>query len=133
MSEDGGALFYRQIAAGGQAYLDRQALEGFHQYFPMSAKGAAVFTNHLTKYKDEVRHFVADLVVNRAQLDTDKHPLPYLTSLQVDREDMPWVKAKLAEEAARAPKDRVSKRKELTDGGSGEELGNSDLEMSGMM
>lgn len=127
-SEDGGALFYRQLAAGGQAYLDRKALEGFHQYFPMSAKGAAVFTNHLTKYKDEIRHFVADLMVNRAQLDTDKHPLPYLTSLQVEREDMPWIKAKLAEETGRAMKDRASKQKDRADGAS-EGFGASDSEM----
>lgn len=133
MSEDGGALFYRQIAAGGQAYLDRQALEGFHQYFPMSAKGAAVFTNHLTKYKDEVRHFVASLVVNRAQLDTEKHPLPYLTCLEVERDDMPWVKAKLAEEAARAVKDRASKRKHRADDDSEGGRGHSDDDMSGVM
>lgn len=133
MSEDGGALFYRQIAAGGQAYLDRKALEGFHQYFPMSAKGASVFTNHLTKYKDEVRHFVADLVVNRAQLDTDKHPLPYLTCLQVERDDMPWVKVKLAKEIARAEKDRISKQNDLAHGDEGRGLGNSDSEMSGVM
>ena len=134
MSKDGGALFYRQLAAGGQAYLDRKAMEGFHQYFPMSAKGAAVFTNHMTKYKDELRHFVADLVVNHAQLDTDKHPLPYLTCLQVDREDLPWINAKPVEEIScekRYRRDRLLKQLAVAEDDNEQNQGNADTEMSG--
>lgn len=52
-------MFYRRIRDGGNAYLDRQTLDGFHQRFPMSHKGRAVFANHLNSVKAAVQEFAA--------------------------------------------------------------------------
>ncbi|KAI9852714.1 MAG: hypothetical protein M1838_005909 [Thelocarpon superellum] len=91
-AKDGGAALYRQIGAGGYAYLDRKVLESFHQYFPMSPKGSSCLENHLSSFKEELKPFVEDLLLNRSQMDVRKEPLPYLTCCEVVKGDMPWQK-----------------------------------------
>ena len=99
-AKDGGATLYRQIAAGGYTYLDRRALSGFHQYFPMSPKGASCLESHLSAYKEELKPFIQPLLVNRSQLDTTREPLPYLTCCEVLKSDLPWLKAAGSERRA---------------------------------
>ncbi|KAI9811970.1 MAG: hypothetical protein M1832_000634 [Thelocarpon impressellum] len=90
-AKDGGTTLYRQIATAGYAYLDRKALHGFHQYFPMTIKGAACLENNLSAYKEELKQFVSPLLLNRSQLQPEKEAVPYLTCCKVEREDIPWL------------------------------------------
>jgi hypothetical protein len=87
---DGGAYMYRQIAAGGTAYLDHTKLSTFHQYFPMSAKAKNVLENHLNTLKAELQTFPGELLTNRSQLDDSRDPLPYLTCAIIEKKDLPW-------------------------------------------
>ncbi|KAI9664299.1 MAG: hypothetical protein M1829_005854 [Trizodia sp. TS-e1964] len=89
---DGGADLYRMVWRAGNSYLDREAMESFHSYFPMSSKGVSCLENHLSQIKDEVKEFLEDLVVNRSQLDIDKHPVAHLTCVVINRSDLPWYK-----------------------------------------
>jgi len=43
---------------GGQAYLDKEMVAGFHHWFPMSLKLQAVLENHLNVIKESVKPFV---------------------------------------------------------------------------
>ena len=91
-ADDGGFRFYLALYRGGQAYLDRAQCEDFHMYFPMSRKGKTVFENHLAAYKADIQSFAAPLLMNRTHLELaeDEH-LGYLTCLEVETQDYPWV------------------------------------------
>ena len=91
-ANDGGAKFYRQLARGGQAYLDRAQVDHFHLYCPMTPKGKTVFENHLNAYKADIQNFVQVLMVNRSQLEiSPDEPLDHLLNLEVERSDYPWL------------------------------------------
>jgi hypothetical protein len=90
-ASDGGATFYRQIAAGGSAYLDRAALDHFHQFFPMTGSGAGVLESTVENFKDELKDFVAPLMVNTTKYDAAvSGELPYLTCAVIEKGDLPW-------------------------------------------
>ncbi|KAI9717572.1 MAG: hypothetical protein M1812_004713 [Candelaria pacifica] len=92
ISVDGGCQLYRQIASG--QYLDRNALAGFHRYFPMSLKGMAVLENTLGSLKEDFKPFVEELLVNRSQMEiNDNNKTTYLTCCVVKKSDLPWIKA----------------------------------------
>ncbi|KAI9372566.1 hypothetical protein BJX61DRAFT_542586 [Aspergillus egyptiacus] len=91
---DGGASFYRAIAAGGDAYFDKlyheisefPSVEGQ----PESMKGLQEFENDLNELKKGIKEFVSDLLVNRAKYDPDSlGELPYLTCCKVEENEMP--------------------------------------------
>ncbi len=88
---DGGAYMYRQIAAGGSAYLNHTKLATFHQYFPMSPKAKNVLENHMNSLKAELQTFPGELLKNRSQIDDSQDPLPYLTCAIIEKQDLPWI------------------------------------------
>ena len=91
VADDGGASFYRQIAVGGSAYLDRAALDHFHQFFPMTGPGAGVLESTVNEFKEELKEFVAPLMVNTTKYDPAiSGALPYLTCCVVEKGDLPW-------------------------------------------
>ena len=57
-ARDGGYEFYKMIEAGGLEYLHRATLASFHNHFPMSTKGRAVFSNHLEAIKEAAKDYV---------------------------------------------------------------------------
>ena len=89
-AKDGGASFYRLLATGGYAYLDRNTMIHFHQHFPMTQKGNACLENAMSNFKEEIKTLVEDLLVNNSQLDVEKHHTPYLTCCEVTKADYPW-------------------------------------------
>lgn len=93
--KDGGFDFYMKISEGGQSYLDRQTVRQFHYRFPMSSKGQIVVEHQLDELKRTAKGFVVELMANKSQLDVQKYPVLYLTCLEVERMDIPWIREKL--------------------------------------
>lgn len=89
-AKDGGYWLYNLIAEGGNAYLTAADQGAFHRRFPMSVKGGQVFSNHLMNIKEQVKHLVTPLLVNKSLLDTKEHNCKYLTCVDVGEDDMPW-------------------------------------------
>ena len=91
LSSDGGYEFYHQIGAAGQAYLGHESFRSFHQYFPMSSKACNVLEGNMGVMKEEVKVFVAELLVNRVNVDPSTYPpLKWLTCAVVNKEEFPW-------------------------------------------
>ncbi|KAL4961831.1 uncharacterized protein BDV14DRAFT_203431 [Aspergillus stella-maris] len=92
---DGGAAFYRAIAAGGDAYLskldrDITQFQASLDAIPESNKGLKELEKDLNELKKGMKGFVADLLVNEAKYDTDiLGDLPYLTCCKVREEELP--------------------------------------------
>ncbi|KAL2822202.1 hypothetical protein BDW59DRAFT_173997 [Aspergillus cavernicola] len=95
---DGGAAFYRAIAAGGDAYLNKLDQEIAH--FPFAESGTENQTentsnlkeleNDLNELKKGIIGFVSDLLVNQAKYDPAiLGELPYLTCCKVREDEMP--------------------------------------------
>jgi len=93
-AEDEGYAFYVAVAAGGGAYLDASAIEGFAQFFPMSKKARNSLDEQLGLMKEGVKGYVKELVRNRSMLDTKSFQIAHLTCMKVEKEDMPWAKRK---------------------------------------
>ncbi|PYI01359.1 hypothetical protein BO78DRAFT_353870, partial [Aspergillus sclerotiicarbonarius CBS 121057] len=88
---DGGASFYRSIAAGGSAYLEVIDQSSLVLLYPMDRDEVKIIEERLTKVKDRVKHLVAELLVNRSGYDPKTWgELPYLTCCRVFNEDFPW-------------------------------------------
>ncbi|KAL4954098.1 hypothetical protein BDW69DRAFT_183861 [Aspergillus filifer] len=92
---DGGAAFYRAIAAGGDAYLskldrDIAQFQASLDAKPESNKGLKELEKDLNELKKGMKGFVTDLLVNEAKYDPDiLGDLPYLTCCKVREEEMP--------------------------------------------
>ncbi|KAL3473923.1 hypothetical protein BJX99DRAFT_260903 [Aspergillus californicus] len=91
---DGGAAFYRAIAAGGDAYLDRLDRDIAHLTFADSqtenSRGFKELEKDLNELKKGIKDFVSDLLVNEAKYDAEiLGQLPYLTCCQVAEDEMP--------------------------------------------
>ncbi|KAL4941589.1 hypothetical protein BDV06DRAFT_178251 [Aspergillus oleicola] len=92
---DGGAAFYRAIAAGGDAYLNKldHDISQFHVSLdakPEGNKGLKELEKDLNELKKGMKGFVADLLVNEAKYDPDTWgTLPYLTCCKVKEVEMP--------------------------------------------
>ena len=56
--EDMGFELVTAVQKGGDAYLNRAQLEGFHNIFPMSRKGVAVVEYTLNEMKEVIKGFV---------------------------------------------------------------------------
>lgn len=88
---DGGYAFYHALAAGGNAYIDHEAVERFVQVFPLSAKGRGQFVDQVGLIKEDVKVFVMELCKGRCMLDLGRWPVGYLTCVDVGKGDLPWV------------------------------------------
>ncbi|KAL4920871.1 hypothetical protein BDW62DRAFT_175457 [Aspergillus aurantiobrunneus] len=96
---DGGAAFYRAIAAGGDAYLNK--LDQDIARFPASSetnkestKGLKELEKDLNELKKGIMGFVSELLVNQAMYDPlVMGELPYLTCCKVSEEEMPLPEA----------------------------------------
>jgi len=91
VNRDGGHEFYHQIGQGGQAYLNHETFLNFHKYFPMSSKACNVLEANMGILKEEVKHFVHDILRNNVNVDNVSYPpLRWLTCVKVTKEDFPW-------------------------------------------
>jgi hypothetical protein len=91
VSQDGGYEFYHHIGLGGQAYLNHETFLNFHKYFPMSSKACNVLEANMGIMKEEVKHFVKDILQNNVNVDNVGYPpLRWLTCVKVIKDDFPW-------------------------------------------
>ena len=91
-AKDGGCLLYKALSVGGNAYLKEFDLENFYRHFPMSDKAHGVIENHIILIKEDMKRFVAPLLLNNTHY-TSPEPLPYLLSADISDEDCPWVES----------------------------------------
>jgi hypothetical protein len=93
-SPDRGYAFYQRLRTGGEAYLDRESMNQFHQRFTMSKKGRYVIENHILEIKNLVKEVVdkTGILSNNTQLDTSRHPVEYLLCTEISEEDIPWLR-----------------------------------------
>ncbi|KAL4904501.1 hypothetical protein BDW74DRAFT_168161 [Aspergillus multicolor] len=92
---DGGAAFYRAVAAGGDAYLTK--VDRDISQFPSSPRASAGSTKGLkelekvlTELKKGMTCLVSDLLISQAKYNPDiLGELPYLTCCRVSGEEMP--------------------------------------------
>ena len=88
---DGGYAFYNALSKGGPSYLDHTTFRDFHKYFPMSSKACNVLEHNMDLYKEEIRQFVKDIVIERTHVKSDKYTdLKWLTCAIINKEDLPW-------------------------------------------
>lgn len=101
--EDGGFELYRQISTGGEAYMDKVVINQFHRRFPMTKKALNVCENHLLEIKECLKNFVdkSRIMAVNCELDVHKYPVPYLTCIVFNREDLPWYEEILAKDVRR--------------------------------
>ncbi|KAL9617947.1 MAG: hypothetical protein Q9160_007313 [Pyrenula sp. 1 TL-2023] len=92
LAKDGGFAFYRQLGEGGQAYLNHETFQNFHMYFPMSSKACNVLEANMGILKEEIKPFVKDLLVHRANIDPAQfhEGVHWLTCSVVEKDDFPW-------------------------------------------
>jgi len=87
---DGGLNFYCALAEGGQSYLTHMDFQEFHRYFPMSIKACHVLEANMGVLKENIKPFVAPLVVQRTHLKRDEYDIDWLTCAEINKEDFPW-------------------------------------------
>jgi hypothetical protein len=85
---DGGFEFYSVIHKGGDAYLDKEAMNWFHGNFAMGTRGQNNLKGHLEGFKNGVKHLVAPLMVNNSSLDLSKRSVKYLTCAKFSRPEI---------------------------------------------
>ncbi|KAL4736339.1 hypothetical protein BDV11DRAFT_207709 [Aspergillus similis] len=98
---DGGAAFYRAIAAGGDFYLNKldQDISQFSAANAGSNKGLRELEKDLNELKKGMKGLVSDLLVSHAKYDSAiLGELPYLTCCKVSEEEMPPAKATFGSE-----------------------------------
>jgi hypothetical protein len=93
ISEDGGFELYRMLGTAGDEYMDKGVMNQFHSKFPMTKKGMNVLENHLLEIKECIKVLVdqSKLLTSECQLDVLKFPAKYLTCVEFEREDYPWL------------------------------------------
>lgn len=70
--------------------MNHAQCEGFHVYFPMTAKGKTVLENHINGYEAKIKAFVAPQMLNRKQLEFQGEYRPnLLLCLEVNEGDYP--------------------------------------------
>lgn len=97
-----GFEFFKVISRAGEAYLDRNQLRQFHDYFPMSPKGESVVENRVSELKQEGQGMVRKALENHSYLDVDRFPAGHMTCTWVGPDDYPWERAARAAAAAEA-------------------------------
>ncbi|KAF2113962.1 hypothetical protein BDV96DRAFT_600711 [Lophiotrema nucula] len=90
LSPDGGYELYKALGTAGDAYMDKSVLNQLHAKFPVTKKAMNVVENHLLEIKECIKGIVDahGIMKNESQLIT---PVAYLTCVEVEREDCPWV------------------------------------------
>ncbi|KAF2469263.1 uncharacterized protein BDR25DRAFT_288734 [Lindgomyces ingoldianus] len=93
-SPDGGFALYSRVAKGGDAYMDKDVMGQFNKKFPVTKKAMNVLENHLAEMKIGFQDLVQKQRVldSNCQLDVHRYPVPYLTCVELDREDYPWLR-----------------------------------------
>ncbi|OCK79956.1 hypothetical protein K432DRAFT_435034 [Lepidopterella palustris CBS 459.81] len=96
LSKDGGYKLYSQLAAAGDAYMDKGLMNQFYKKFTMTKKAQGVVENHLLEFKECIKQAVekSNILESESQLDLHRHPVNYLTCAQVDKVDFPWLKTR---------------------------------------
>lgn len=89
-SKNFGYQLLEKISQGGDAYLTRIELEGFHQLFPMTGKAKDVMEKKIGEMKKHLKPWASILLTNRAGLDIEQYPTGYFTCTSVDAEDYPF-------------------------------------------
>lgn len=107
-SEDGGYELYKQLGTAGEAYMDRLVMNQFHAKFPMTKKAMNVLENYLFEIKECIKGDVDKngILASTCQLDVHKYPVKYLTCVQFEREDFPWLKEERMPAAANGKRGR---------------------------
>jgi hypothetical protein len=98
---DGGVKFYRSIGTGKEAYLGDEALERFHETFPMTSKSKQQLQRAVEFIKDKIKSVVNDLLVDRTQTSSTAENceprIPYLTCSEILDADLPWIERRTIE------------------------------------
>ncbi|KAF2793979.1 hypothetical protein K505DRAFT_243134 [Melanomma pulvis-pyrius CBS 109.77] len=92
-AEDGGFKLYSQIGQAGEAYMDKSVINQFHTRAPMTKKAMNVLENHVLEIKECMKGHVEHhgVLKSLCQLDVYRHPVEYLTCVEVLRQDIPWL------------------------------------------
>ena len=90
---DCGYELYSLLYKGGDAYMDRSVVNQFHTKFPMTKKALNVLDNHLLEIKECIKDIVEQhkILQSNCQLDTHRFPVNYLTCIDFQRSDCPWL------------------------------------------
>lgn len=102
---DLGFEFFRLVHKAGEAYLDRNQLRQFHEYFPMSLKGESVMENRISELKQDGHDMVKKVLENYSYLDVERYPAGHMTCTWVGPDDYPWERA--ARQRERAERETV--------------------------
>lgn len=99
VAPDGGYSLYKCISDGGDAYMDKAILTQFHGMFPMTKKALNVLENHLLEIKACMAEWVekSDLMKTNCQLNVQQYPVDYITCVEFENGDFPWIAAEQKE------------------------------------
>ena len=89
-SKDFGYKLVESISKGGDTYLAKSDLEGFHQLFPMTGKAKDVMEKKIGETKKHLKPWTSQLLKNRSNLDIELYPTGYFTCTSVDAKDYPF-------------------------------------------
>ncbi|KAF2729805.1 hypothetical protein EJ04DRAFT_587753 [Polyplosphaeria fusca] len=93
-AKDGGFELYKNLGAAGEAYMDKSILNQLHGRFPLTKKAMNVLENHLLEIKECIKAMIDShgVLKNESQLDPTKYQVEYLTCVEVERDDIPWLR-----------------------------------------
>lgn len=94
LAPDAGWAFYNTLAMGGQAYLDDDLVNQFHQAFSIDPEARDLFSQYVETLKEDMKLLVSGLM----QVRTHIRPQGWLVCAVVETQDLPW----LIEDAASA-------------------------------
>ena len=99
VAADGGYSLYKCISEGGDAYMDKAILSQFHGMFPMTKKALNVLENHLLEIKECMAQWVekSNLMKTNCQLNVQQYPVNYITFVEFENGDFPWIAAEQKE------------------------------------
>jgi hypothetical protein len=91
---DCGYELYKAIGTAGESYMDKSVINQFHTKFPMTKKAMNVLENHLLEIKECMKGVVDQhqILKSNTQLDVNRFPVNYLTCIDFQSKDFPWMK-----------------------------------------
>lgn len=100
---DCGYELYTQLSQAGEAYMDKNVMNQFHNKCPITKKGMNVLDNRLLEIKECIKGIVEahGILKSNCQLDTNRYPVNYLTCAEMTSDDYPWSEKTLQETTAR--------------------------------
>lgn len=90
--EDLGHDFMRRVSHGGRAYLADFDLEGWHELFPMSARGRHVIEMKLDEIKTHAIMWAHQFFQNKSKLDVHRFGRGYFTFQEPLTDRYPWIR-----------------------------------------